>query len=116
MVRAIVAGTSRRLRILYATLSSLVAIVLLLGLDLIVSAFTPTGQNFQRSDCVGLLVVTALLVPIILIMAAQSFIERRRREEGWSCPTSRNPFCSGQSCLEYSLVHTNAPLCQSFRH
>ncbi len=86
MAHALLAGSSRRRRqVLYAALSSLAVILLGLGFVLMVSVGAPHGQVFQRSDWLRLLAV-ALLAPIILTLAAQSFIARRRRQDGWGPP------------------------------
>ena len=86
MAEALRAGSSRRRsQVLYAALSSLAVVLLGLGFVLIVSVCAPHGQIFQRSDWLRLLAM-ALFAPIILILGAQSFIARRRRQDGWGFP------------------------------
>jgi len=83
MVGALQSGSSRRYRAaLFAALSSLVVMALVLGFVLIISVGSPHGQVFRQSDWL-VLPAMALIAPIILILAARDTISWRRRQDGW---------------------------------
>jgi hypothetical protein len=86
MVRALQSGSSRRYRtVLFAALSSLVVMALVLSFVGIVSVGSPHGQVFRRADWLVLLAL-ALIAPVILILAARETLSARRRQEGWGLP------------------------------
>jgi hypothetical protein len=83
MARALQGGSSRRYQaVLFAALSSVEVMALVLGFVLIVSVGSPHGQIFRQSDWLVLLVM-ALIAPILLILAARDTISWRRRQDRW---------------------------------
>ncbi len=81
MVRALQSGRSRRYQAaLFAGLSSLFVMALVLGFVLIVTVGSPHGQVFRQSDWLVLLAM-GLLAPIAVTAAAQDTISWRRRQD-----------------------------------